>query len=405
MRRRRFLRTVGIGGATFTSGCSRTILSDSQTQRGTRSTAGGSSSEKDTASSSDDGSSSDPSGVISGIYNADRPLEPLEEWLGRKLATELLYVDAFADMSWVTAFIESYMTSTWEKGHIPILVWHPYISPRDQTPANIEVQIADGAFDEEIRTWAAQLTSWVGSNSEENQRRRFYFVPSAEMNGAWHPWSAVDTDPGETMTRKTGFPEDYVRMWKRIHGIFSNAGLDESTIQWVWTANSTQAGGVRTERYYPGDDFVDWIGLDGYNYGDINQDSSWQTPEEHFEPMVERMRKLTTKPLALPEVSTTSYVDGAFRPQRKAKWIEQLFSFTDDTDLKMICWYNFDSTGEWESDWAIFGGAHGTDTSRVAGTTYNTYDTYKRHLEKPSTINARNDHPRILTDSEFAGRF
>lgn len=331
----------------------------------------------------------------------------LDTWLGTKPAVVLLYDNALTGESWIDTVVGTQMTKIWDQGHVPMLAWKPERPPGERTPENIERRIADGAFDDTIEAWAERLASWVRGGS--GFRRRFYFLLAHEMNGDWYHWSAVDTDPGTTTktgrTTKTGTPADYVAMWRRIYDIFSETTLDEHTIQWIWTVNTDETGGVRTERYYPGDEYVDWIGLDGYNYGDINPESRWQTPEERFGPMVERMKALADKPLALTEVATTSYVNGAFRPHRKANWIDRLFAFAAKAGLKMVCWYNYDDTGTWESDWAVFRGIHGTSTVRIHGETYRAYETFKTHLKMPSTLNARTDYPRLLTDGEFAGRF
>ncbi|EMA47058.1 endoglucanase family protein [Halococcus saccharolyticus DSM 5350] len=341
------------------------------------------------------------------MYNGGHPsdLSGIDEWLGHNPAVAVFFVDALTGTSWIETVVDTHLTRLWNQGHVPMLIWQPYVSPREQTPEDIESQIIDGAFDDTIETWATNLASWVKGGSNRELRRRLYFVPAHEMNGDWNPWSSASSANRGMQTSRSENPADYVVMWRRIHRIFDTTPLDERTIQWVWTPNADETSGVQTERFYPGDEYVDWIGLNGYNYGEINNDSRWRTPEDRFGTMVQRMKRLSDKPLALPEVSSTSYVNGTFRPSRKAEWIERLFSFADDEDIKMVSWYNFDNTGEWESDWAIFGGKHGTSSTQVAGESYRVYDEYKRQVERQSTLNSRTDYSQLLTDDEFAGRF
>ncbi|EMA53515.1 MULTISPECIES: glycoside hydrolase family 26 protein [Halococcus] len=357
----------------------------------------------------DSGGSSDSSGrsgtFLTGTYNGERGFdsEAFGTWLGRKPAVTELFVDALAGEAWVETFVRTRMTPIWNRGQVPLVVWQPYRSPRERTPADVERKITDGTYDDIIRAWARELASWAKPTGSRD--RRFYFVPAEEMNGDWYPWGVLWSDGGAGPTTRTGSPRDYVGMWRHLHNRFEEEGMDERVIQWVWTPNADQAGDIPTERYYPGDEYVDWIGLNGFNYGDINQYSRWQTPEERFGSMIDRMKALADKPLAFPEVSSTSFVDGAFRPSRKAEWIEQLVSFATDENIELVCWYNFDDTGTWESDWAVFGGEHGTSAVTIDNKRYPVYNAYRRETKPPTGRDARPDHPRSLTNDEFAGRF
>lgn len=390
--RRRFLQAMGAAGIVATAGCSEALPTD------------------ENGSWSIDGSSDEPpveqtGAFLTGTYNGERSFDTdaLTTWLGRKPAVTEVFADALASASWPETFVRTRMTPVWNRGQVPMLVWQPYRSPRDRTPEDVERGIANGRYDGIVDAWVRALASWAKPTNSRD--RRFYFVPAEEMNGDWYQWGALGSDGGAEPTTRTGSPEDYTGMWRRLYDRFAAAGMNERVMQWVWTPNADQIGDVPTERYYPGDEYVDWIGLNGFNYGDINQYSRWQTPEERFGPMVNRMKALGDKPLAFPEVSSTSFVDGAFRPSRKAEWIDQLVSFATAEDVKLVCWYNFDDTGTWESDWAIFGGQHGTSAVSIENERYQVYNAYRRETAPPTGRNAHPNHPRVLTDEAFAGRF
>ena len=57
-----------------------------------------------------------------------------------------------------------------------------------------------------------------------------------------------------------GSPEDYVAAYRRVRGIFDDAGAKR--VEWVWCPNVIVNGNADAiSRSYPGDDFVDIVEL------------------------------------------------------------------------------------------------------------------------------------------------
>lgn len=92
-----------------------------------------------------------------------------------------------------------------------------------------------------------------------------------EMNGSWYPWAEwadknrnMRRDPGE----ETGFfAADYRQAYRNVAGLFRKHAPN---VALVWCPNSGLLGGVRRDVFtpwYPGDDVVDWVGLDVYERG------------------------------------------------------------------------------------------------------------------------------------------
>ena len=78
-----------------------------------------------------------------------------------------------------------------------------------------------------------------------------------EMNGDWYPWGGAKNGDD------TGA---FVASWRRVHGIFSDQGA--GNVSWVWSVNwndSPDKSWNRYANYYPGDAYVDWVGVSGYN--------------------------------------------------------------------------------------------------------------------------------------------
>ena len=72
---------------------------------------------------------------------------------------------------------------------------------------------------------------------------------------------------GREKAENTQHPALYIAAWRHIHDVFAEEGA--SNVQWVWCPNAT-AFRIEDDRnapaYYPGDDYVDWICADGYNW-------------------------------------------------------------------------------------------------------------------------------------------
>ncbi len=92
-----------------------------------------------------------------------------------------------------------------------------------------------------------------------------------EMNGSWYPWSEwsdknrnMKRDPGE----ETGFyAADYRQAYRNVAAMFRRFAPNAAL---VWCPNSGLLGGERRDvfrPFYPGDDVVDWVGLDVYERG------------------------------------------------------------------------------------------------------------------------------------------
>lgn len=88
-----------------------------------------------------------------------------------------------------------------------------------------------------------------------------------EMNGDWFFYSE-GYKKGET----DWTPEKFKEIWKRIHGLFQEEGA--TNVAWAWCpgANGRKKGKYDSlnsyKLYYPGDEYVDWVGASFYN--DVN---------------------------------------------------------------------------------------------------------------------------------------
>jgi hypothetical protein len=218
------------------------------------------------------------------------------------------------------------------RGAIPLVDWasFDYAAPdRVNQPQFPLSTIIAGQHDEYIRQWAAQAKAWG---------HPFFLRFNWEMNGDWFPWSerVNGNQPGE-----------YVRAWRHVHDIFEEIGADNVT--WVWCPNVVGPETIPLDGLYPGDDYVDWVCMDGYNTGNHpSRSGRWQTFDEIFTKTYYALQALApSKPIMIAEVASTE-VGGS-----KPEWItDALLRALPENfpKIKAVVWFNWNVRG---IDWAI----------------------------------------------------
>ncbi len=192
-------------------------------------------------------------------------------------------------------------------GAIPVYSWGAESSPRT-SEVQPEFQLADiigGAYDGYIAQFASEARDWG---------HPFFLRPNWEMNGSWFPWSelANGNSPGE-----------YVAAWRHIHDVF--VGVGATNVTWVWCPYADTEKRLKKtplKPLYPGNSYVDWTCLDGYNWGrNAVNPKPWRSFTELFDPAYTEIVKKVAKrkPLMLAEFATSP--NGG----HKAAWIRKMF--------------------------------------------------------------------------------
>ncbi|MGW7819854.1 glycoside hydrolase family 26 protein [Streptomyces puniciscabiei] len=214
------------------------------------------------------------------------------------------------------------------RGMMPLLAWEPWdhreagaaAQLRGDQPAYRLARIIDGTYDPYLRSWAKGIASL---------RYPVGIRLAHEMNGYWYPWCEQSNG---------NHPGEYVRAWRHVHDIFVRAGASNAI--WVWSPNVGYRNATPFDRLYPGDAYVDWVGLSGY-YGTVGKES-YQSFDQLFSDSEKRLRRLTAKPLVITEVGATD-ADG-----RKAEWIADMFrSLPRHPDIIGVIWYEAVKVIDW----------------------------------------------------------
>ncbi len=166
--------------------------------------------------------------------------------------------------------------------------------------------------------------------------RPLFLRPNWEMTGDWFPWSTYN---GSCTQRSGNSPAQYRQSWQRARIIFeggtaqlvnerlaavglpslsvSASTLPSATnVAWVW---SVSKGGVKcadrphdTADYYPGDAYVDWVGMTFHQYGDktlgffLNETSNAKDPLARANDLYNEFSVKHGKPFMLGEWAVAS---------------------------------------------------------------------------------------------------
>jgi hypothetical protein len=229
-------------------------------------------------------------------------------------------VETYAHWSggWATfADWQPEVAATIRRGSEPVITW---------MSDDVDLQsIAAGGSDAYARSWADGLRA-VGAPV------LLRFDP--EMNGNWMPYSPGYGGSGTTAAQ-------FVAAWRHLHDIFNAEGA--SNVSWVWSPNIEYPGSAPLRPLYPGDGYVTWVALDGYNWG-TTYGHVWQTFSQVFNGSIAAVEGLTSRPLMIAE--TGSAEQGGSKPA----WIADMFhQLAGRHDVRGFIWFDFNK----ETDWRI----------------------------------------------------
>jgi hypothetical protein len=282
-------------------------------------------------------------GVFFGIFREDSlpdVLATAESDLRRQPAAAMWFT------RFESAFPESQLRFLAQRGTAAQVTWEPWAA------GNRPVPLADIV----AGRWDAYIDSWATAAARLGLPFMLRF--GHEFNGDWYPWCTVHNGRD---------PALYVRAYRRVVDRFRQAGAHQ--VQWVWCFNndSVPAAAWNDPRAaWPGSEYVDWIGIDGYNFGTSRDWSRWTSFEHAFSGAVSLAREIASdKPVVIAETGC-SETGGD-----KAAWIERMFLDLEAMpSVRAFTWFDIVKETSWSlttSDAAWLAAIHGLRRPTVRG--------------------------------------
>jgi hypothetical protein len=136
--------------------------------------------------------------------------------------------------SWNTPFATSFAQTAYAKGTTTLV---------QMMPRGVSLKaIAGRRYDRYLQDYAIAVRTF---------RHPVVIGFAPEMNGNWYPWGYQRASPA-----------DWVAAWRHIVNVFRAVGADN--VSWLWTVNEIYPGSGPLMQYWPGANYVTWVGIDAY---------------------------------------------------------------------------------------------------------------------------------------------
>lgn len=158
--------------------------------------------------------------------------------------------------------------------------------------------ILDGSQDTMIRTRARALR-----DLHAPVLLRFWWEMNTQEKAAW-------ADPSQ-----------FVAAWRHVRTLFAEEGADR--VSWVWCPTSEAFAPTPghpdgdAQRWWPGDEWVDWVCADGYNFAPAVAGAAYRSFDEIFASFHQWARR-TGKPMMIGEFGVLER-----NPGEKPRWLSQ----------------------------------------------------------------------------------
>lgn len=275
-----------------------------------------------------------------GLYTAQSPFQYAEFNLVQDQVARNADISGYFQ-SWRDPYRPDAIKAAWHRGDIPLLTWESMeqigvIDKKSNAKYSLP-KIINGQFDAYLTQYARGITS---------TGLPVIIRLDHEMNGNWYPWSELTSNGKSINGNRRG---DYVKMWRHVHDIFQREGANQYAM-WLWSPNRiNQIPRMPAPKaFYPGDKYVDLIGMSGY-YRPYDGKPTFANSHERTLPLLRQATR--NKPIILSEIGATEDKD------KKSLWINDMFTQLQkpvNSDIIGFVWFNFAVTSKGNTnDWRI----------------------------------------------------
>ncbi|MFH1709537.1 MAG: glycosyl hydrolase, partial [bacterium] len=238
-------------------------------------------------------------GCYLGLFREGAPqniayIQGFEKTFKKKPSMIMWYMDYSSD------FPAEDCESVYQYGAVPHIVWEPWLWG-DEEKIKLD-NIINGEWDKYMEDWAKDIKAY---------KKTVFLRWGHEFNIEKYPWGIGNNGKD---------PDKYIKAFRHVHDIFKKAGAEN--VKWIWCFNNYPNPDENWNSWdlaYPGDEYVDWIGIDGYNWGTTQSWSGWQSFKEMFRNQVrEASKKYPNKPVMIAEFGSTE------QGGNKAAWVKEI---------------------------------------------------------------------------------
>jgi Glycosyl hydrolase family 26 len=237
-------------------------------------------------------------------------------------------VDVYLDWNTPYANVSHSVKHIARHGALPILTWEAQtVTTHDIIDGSRMLPLRDGrrlSIDSYVAEFAKGACRSAAITHQPVLIRMLH-----EMNGNWFAWSVGYERDGKPVNDDAS----YKQAWVKLHDAFTSRCGDD--VRFIWAVNHFSVGqGTSFMGTYPGDDYVDLVGIDGYNWG-TKASWGWQDFYAIFQDGLCTLERSTSKPILIAEVGS-SEAGGD-----KARWISDLLANIEARErLRGFVWLN-----------------------------------------------------------------
>lgn len=191
--------------------------------------------------------------------------------------------------------------------------------PRATSKTNMIFDVLNGRYDTYLENYAKAIAK---------AELPVLFRLGNEMNGDWCAYSSLHTGKDTQI---------FIAFYKHVYDIFEKVGANKYAL-WVWNPNSESFPGFKWNHelcYYPGDEYVDIVGLTAYNTGTYYQGENWESFDQLYKDVYTQYTEIYEKPLMITEFSSSS-IGGD-----KVAWVKDMFEKIKKYDkIKVAIWWD-----------------------------------------------------------------
>ena len=215
----------------------------------------------------------------------------------------------------------SLIDSIYAHKSIPLITWEPQLDSADieiNDKKHVFECIGEGFYDMYITHFAQKVKNF-------NHPIFLRFAPEFD-----NPYSPLDSSAENASII-------FKKAWIHTYEIFKKSGAHN--VIWIWNPWKSE----NIPLFYPGEEYVDWIGVNILNFGSLNQDGKWHNFDFFYDPFHDEMEKLPLTPVIISEFGTTK------ENQNQDEWISDAFESIHDEykEISAVIYFNSEVNNNW----------------------------------------------------------